>query len=167
MAPTLFWTARHETEQSEARQDRRRKEIQVMTAGLWVLQRRASERNAEHAFLAVSSLLFAVSMTVTIVWGGSMSAMDGMRMPGGWTMSMAWIRMPEQPWASAAASWLGMWVVMMAAMMLPSLVPMLLRYCEAVTTAAGTRLGLLTALVGTGYFCVWTLVGMAAHAANE
>jgi len=162
MAPTLFWTARHETEQSEARQDRRPKEIQVMTAGLWVLQRRASERNAEHAFLAVSSLLFAASATLTIVWCDSMSAMGGMLMPGGWTMSMAWMRMPGQTWAGAAGSSLGMWVVMMVAMMLPSLVPMLWRHREAVTRAAESRLGLLTALVGLGYFYVWTLFGIVA-----
>ena len=119
-----------------------------MTAGLWIVRRRASERNAEHAVLAVTSLLFAASTTLTIVWCASMSAMGGMPMPGGWTMSMAWMRMPEQTWAGAAASSLGMWVVMMVAMMLPSLVPMLLRYREAVTRAAETRLGLLTALVG-------------------
>jgi predicted metal-binding membrane protein len=51
---------------------------------------------------------------------------------------------------------------MMIAMMLPSLIPMLLRYREAVTSAAETRLGLLTALVGMGYFCLWTLFGMVA-----
>ena len=133
-----------------------------MTAGLWILRRRDSERNAEHAVLAVSSLLFAASTTLTIVWCASMSAMGGMLMPGGWTMSMAWMRMPEQTWASAAASLLGMWVVMMVAMMLPSLVPMLWRYREAVACAAETRLGLLTALVGMGYVCVWTLAGMVA-----
>jgi predicted metal-binding membrane protein len=131
-----------------------------MAVGLWTLRRRTSERNAEDAVLAVSSLLFAASTTLTIVWGASMSAMGGMPMPGGWTMSMAWMRMPEQTWAAAAASWLGMWVVMMVAMMLPSFVPMLLRYREAVASAADTRLGLLTALVGTGYFCLWTLLGM-------
>jgi predicted metal-binding membrane protein len=134
----------------------------VMTAGLWILRRRDSERNAEHAVLAVSSLLFAASATLTIVWCAPMSAMGGMVMPGGWTMSMAWMRMPGQTWAGAAASLLGMWVVMMVAMMLPSLVPMLWRYREAVTSAAETRLGLLTALVSLGYFCVWTLVGMVA-----
>jgi hypothetical protein len=42
-----------------------------------------------------------------------------MPMPGGWTMSMAWMRMPGQTWPGAAASFLGMWVVMMVAMMLP------------------------------------------------
>ena len=34
-------------------------------------------------------------------------------MPGGWTMAMAWMRMPGQTWPGAAASFLGMWVVMM------------------------------------------------------
>ena len=55
-----------------------------------------------------------------------------------------------------------MWVVMMAAMMLPSLVPMLWRYRQAVGRTGETRLGRLTALVGVGYFFVWTVFGMAA-----
>jgi predicted metal-binding membrane protein len=91
-----------------------------------------------------------------------MSAMGDMPMPGGWTMSMAWMRMPGQTWLGAAASFLGMWVVMMVAMMLPSLVPMLWRYRRAVGRAGETRLGRLTALVGAGYFFVWTVLGMAA-----
>src|SRR2546430_16090798 len=83
-------------------------------------------------------------------------------MPGGWTMSMAWMRMPRQTWPGAAASFLGTWVVMMVAMMLPSLVPMLWRYRQAVGRTGETRLGGLTALVGVGYFFVWTLFGIAA-----
>ena len=83
---------------------------------------------ATSAFFGVSALLFAASAAVTIVWCASMSAMGEMAMPGGWTMSMAWMRMPGQTWPGAAASFLGMWVVMMVAMMLPSLVPMLWRY---------------------------------------
>src|SRR6185295_13994434 len=98
----------------------------------------------------------------TIVWSASMSAMGEMPMPGGWTMSMAWMRMPGQTWLGAAASFLGMWVAMMAAMMLPSLVPMLLRYRQAVGSAGEMRLGRLTALVGVAYFFVWTVFGMAA-----
>ena len=82
--------------------------------------------------LGVLALLFAASTAVTIVWCNSMSAMREMPMPGGWTMSMAWMRMPGQSWFSSAASFLGMWVVMMVAMMLPSLVAMLWRYREAV-----------------------------------
>src|SRR5262245_17027062 len=90
-----------------------------------------------------------------------MSAM-GMPMPGGWTMSMVWMRMPGQTWLGFATSFLGMWILMMVAMMLPSLVPMLRRYREAVGITGTTRLGPLTAIVGTGYFFVWTVVGMAA-----
>ena len=87
--------------------------------------------------------------------------MGGMTMPGGWTMSMAWMRMPGQTWAGAAASFLGMWSAMMVAMMLPSLAPMLSRYSEAINATAEERLGRLTGLVALGYFFVWTLFGMA------
>src|SRR5204862_2841045 len=45
-----------------------------------------------------------------------------------------------------------------------SLVPMLLRYRKAVAGTGETRLGLLTALVGAGYFSVWTVLGAAAFA---
>jgi predicted metal-binding membrane protein len=93
-----------------------------------------------------------------------MPAMGGMPMPGGWTMSMAWMRMPGQSWAGAAVSFLGMWTAMMAAMMLPSLVPMLRHYRQAVGGAGAGRLGRLTVLAGAGYFLVWTAVGMAAFA---
>ncbi len=119
-------------------------------------------RASQRAFFAVSALLFAASAVVTIAWCTSMSAMGGMPMPGGWTMSMAWVRTPGRTWPGAAASFLGMWVVMMAAMMLPSLVPMLWRYRQAVGGTDAARLGRLTALAGLGYFLVWTMVGMAA-----
>jgi predicted metal-binding membrane protein len=122
----------------------------------------ASERAFQRAFFGVSALLFAVSAALTTVWCASMSAMGEMPMPGGWTMSMAWMRMPGQTWPVAVASFLGMWVVMMVAMMLPSLVPMLWRYRQAVGRTGETRLGPLTALVGVGYFLVWTVFGMAA-----
>jgi predicted metal-binding membrane protein len=108
------------------------------------------------------ALIFTASAAGTIAWCASMSAMGGMPMPGGWTMSMAWMRMPGQTWPGAAASFLGMWVVMMVAMMLPSLAPMLLRYRQAVSRTGDTRLGWLTALVSAGYFFVWTVFGMAA-----
>src|SRR5258707_8669744 len=121
----------------------------------------AIERASQQAFLGVSALLFAASAAVTIVWCASMSAMGDMSMPGGWTMSMAWMRMPGQTWPVAAASFLSMWVVMMVAMMLPSLVPMLRRYRQAVGSTGETRLGRLTALVSVGYFFVWTVFGMA------
>jgi predicted metal-binding membrane protein len=140
----------------------------------------ASERASQHAFLGIAALLsaWAASAAVTIVWCASMSAMGEMPMPGGWTMSMAWMRMPGQTWPGAAASFFGMWVVMMVAMMLPSLVPMLWRYrqvvgrtaasakatascAEATRRRGGTRLDWLTAIVGVGYFCVWSVFGVA------
>ncbi|MGO9627329.1 MAG: DUF2182 domain-containing protein [Steroidobacteraceae bacterium] len=121
-----------------------------------------SVRASEQAFFGVLALLFAVSAALTIAWCASMSAMGEMLMPGGWTMSMAWMRMPGETWLSTATSFLGMWIVMMMAMMLPSLVPMLRRYRLAVDRTSETRLGRLTALVGVGYFFVWTVFGMAA-----
>jgi predicted metal-binding membrane protein len=119
-------------------------------------------RASQQAFFGATALLFAVSAAVTIASCESMSAMGGMAMPGGWTMSMAWMRMPGQTWFAAAASFIAMWVVMMVAMMLPSLVPMLLRYRVAVGRAGEPRLGRLTAIVGAAYFSVWTVVGIAA-----
>jgi predicted metal-binding membrane protein len=116
------------------------------------------------AFFGFSALLFAASAALAILWCGSMSAMGGMPMPGGWTLSMAWMRMPGQTWPGAAASFLGMWVVMMVAMMLPSLLPMLWRYRQVVGSAGAARLSRLTLLVSVGYFSVWTVLGLAVFA---
>jgi len=124
---------------------------------------RAAERTSYHAFVGVSALLFAASATLTIIWCTVMSAMRGMPMPGGWVMSMVWMRMPGQTWPEAAASFLGMWVVMMTAMMLPSLAPMLWRYRRAVGSTSEARKAWLTTLVGGGYMFVWTLFGMAVY----
>jgi predicted metal-binding membrane protein len=88
--------------------------------------------------------------------------MGGMAMPGGWTMSMAWMRMPGHTWSAAATSFLGMWVVVMVPMMLPVLVPMVRSYRAALTTASTTRRRWLTVIVATGYFVVWTAIGAVA-----
>lgn len=124
------------------------------------LRRKVSEQPSQQGFLAASALLFAASAALTILCCRSMSSMGEMPMPGGWNMSMAWMRMPEQTWPEAAASFLGMWVVMMVAMMLPSLIPMLQRYRQAVDSTSEMRLDGLTALVGIGYFSVWTVFGI-------
>ena len=91
-----------------------------------------------------------------------MSAMGEMLMPGDWSMSMTWMRMPGQTWPGMAAMFIGMWVVMMVAMMLPSVASMLWSYHEAVGKARIPRPGWLTALAGVGYFFVWTVFGLAA-----
>lgn len=119
------------------------------------------ERSSHHAFFGTSALLFAASAALTVAWCGSMSSMGNMPMPGGWGMSMTWMRVPGQTWSGAAASFLAMWIVMMLAMMLPSLVPMLRRYRQAIAGKSPARLGGLTAIVGAGYFLVWTLAGLA------
>ena len=119
------------------------------------------KRASERTFFGVSLALFTLSASVTIVWCASMSTMGTMPMPGGWTMSMTWMRMSGQTWSGLAASFLGMWVVMMIAMMLPSLIPTLRRYRQAIGGTRETPLNWLTVLVGVGYFFVWTLFGVA------
>src|SRR4051812_7564996 len=84
-----------------------------------------------------------------------------MLMPGGWKMSMMWMRMPGQTWPDAAASFLAMWIVMMTVMMLPSLVPMLHRYRAAIGTTGAARAAALTTVVGAGYVFVWAALGLA------
>jgi predicted metal-binding membrane protein len=126
------------------------------------------ERNSERAFYGAAALLFAASAVGTVIACHGMitpegSAMTGMEMSGGWTMSMAWMRMPGQSWAGAAVAFIGMWILMMTAMMLPALVPMLRRYRRGVC-AVGARRDRLTAVVGLGYLFVWTLLGAAAFA---
>lgn len=106
--------------------------------------------SSERAFLATSALLFVASAAGTIVLCRSMSG--GMAMAGGWTMSMAWMRMPKQTWLGAAAMFTLMWMTMMVAMMLPSLAP-ILRHLR------GRRW-----LVAAAYFFIWTIFGVVAYA---
>jgi predicted metal-binding membrane protein len=101
---------------------------------------------SDRAFLGVAALLFAGSAAATI----ALSARAGTPICGGGTM--AWPPLP------GAASFLIMWVAMTAAMMLPSLMPVLWRYRRAL---GGPECDRLTALVGAGYFCVWTAIGLA------
>jgi predicted metal-binding membrane protein len=102
-------------------------------------------------------LLFAGSAALTFAWCRSMSNMGGMPMPGGWTMSMMWMRMPGQTWPGMTASFLIMWIVMTAAMMLPSFTPMLRAY-ETGVKERNDRVPPLAA-VCAGYLAVWTSLG--------
>lgn len=119
-----------------------------------------SERSSERVFLGVSALLFVVSAALTTLWCESMPPMGGMPMPGGWTMSMTWMRMPGQTWPMAAASFVAMWLVMMMAMMLPSLLPLLRRHRECLARQGETHIDRLTALIGLAYFSVWTVLAI-------
>jgi len=121
------------------------------------------ERASQQVFFGTSAVLFVGSTGLTLTLCSSMTAMGKMPMPGGWTMSMTWMRMPGQTWAGAGISFLGMWLVMMIAMMLPSLAPMLSRYRRVLGAVSERRLGWLTVIVATGYFFIWTLFGMAVY----
>jgi len=122
-----------------------------------------AERTARLVWSAAAVVLIILSGAVTIRWCAAMGGMGSMPMPGHWSMSMLWMRMPGQSWLAATAGFLGMWLVMMVAMMLPSFVPMAWRYRQAVRGSGtpGQRLGLLT-LMGAGYLLVWALLGLAA-----
>jgi len=100
----------------------------------------------------LAALLFVGSAAVTVTWCASMTGMAGMDMPGGWTMSMTWMRMPGQSWPGAALTFLGMWTVMMVAMMLPALTPAV----RGFPPAMGAR-------VAAAYFAVWISFGLAAY----
>jgi len=120
---------------------------------------------SERPLLAVGAGVFLASALGTVAWCGAMAG--GMPMPGGWNMSMAWMRMSGQSWPAAFAMFLGMWIVMMVAMMTPALVPMLLLDRAAArggTTGVSARqLRVRTALVAAGYFATWTAFGAAAY----
>jgi len=79
------------------------------------------------------------------------SMKTSMPMPGGWSMSMAWMRMPGQTWLGAAAMFVAMWSVMMIAMMMPAIAPLL---------AIQRR---FAAVAGAAYFLVWSVVGVLLY----
>ena len=115
-------------------------------------------RAPDPLFFGAAALLFVASAIATIIDCTAMPTME-MPMPGGWNMSMAWMRMPGQGWLGAAAAFLGMWMTMMAAMMLPSLVPMLRRYRQSLMVTSRLRMNGLTALAALAYFFIWAAFG--------
>jgi predicted metal-binding membrane protein len=106
---------------------------------------------SSRGFIVAAALLFFGSTAVTLAWCGSMTAMPCLHMP--------WMRMPEQSWWSATATFVGMWAVMMVAMMMPALTPALLRFRQATGLRDAARLDALTALAACGYFSIWTVAG--------
>jgi predicted metal-binding membrane protein len=115
-------------------------------------------------FYAVVALVFAASVAATVYFCVSMSG--GMDMPGGWTMSMMWMRMPGQTWAGSAAMFLLIWLAMMVAMMLPSALPILLSHRQALYAQSETRVGMPTMMLAGGYFFVWLVIGALVYVAG-
>ena len=120
-----------------------------------------SPRHSSARLYATAVAVFLATAGLTLWSARSMSAT--MPMPGGWRMSMMWMRMAGQSWGAAAAVFILMWAAMMVAMMLPSTLPMLLLYRRAVAFRGEAHLGACTWAMAGGYFAVWTLFGAAAY----
>ena len=88
-----------------------------------------------------------------------------MPMPGGWSMSMAWMSMGSQSLLAHTAMFLLMWTAMMIAMMLPSVMPAVLlhRQMIKVRVERGVRNSGSHALMLAGYFSVWVAFGAVAY----
>ena len=115
-------------------------------------------------FFVVCAVAFGGSAAATVEFCRSMAGR--MEMPGGWEISMTWVRMPGQSWTASAMMFTLMWLPMMVAMMLPALIPALRQYRTAFWGNGTTALGPLTAVVSAGYFSVWTVFGIVVFAAG-
>ena len=113
-------------------------------------------QNRDVRLCGVTALTFIASVAATVAWCKSMAAMPGMDMPGGWTMTMTWMRLPGQTWLEAGGTFLAMWTVMMVAMMLPVFAPELHRFRRA----ARRSRAMPTIGFAAGYFGVWAAVGL-------
>jgi predicted metal-binding membrane protein len=105
--------------------------------------------------------VWAVSLLATMAMLRSMGG--GMPMPGGWTMSMMWMRMPGQSWAGAITMFLAMWTAMMVAMMLPSAYPMLRNFRRFRDPKGRLGRGAATVWMAAGYFTTWSVVGLVVY----
>ena len=103
-------------------------------------------------FIVICVVAFIASVSTTVYFINSMG--DEMTMPGGWKMSMMWMRMPGQTWFSSALSFLLMWLAMMVAMMIPSAVPMFLKT---------QRQWLSLCYMAFGYFSIWLIAGFGIY----
>src|SRR5215468_11678083 len=119
-----------------------------------------TEKSVEHVasapraeFIAACAVAFVASVSATIYFCRSMCC--EMEMPGGWTMSMMWMRMPGQTWTASAISFQLMWLAMMVAMMLPSALPMFLNTRRAPVSLS---------VMASGYFAVWLAAGVGIYA---
>ena len=113
-------------------------------------------------FYLATTLVFLASLGATLYLVSSMAG--GMDMPGGWRMSMMWMRMPGQSWGESASMFLFMWLAMMLAMMIPSMMGKLNQFHRSLVWRRADHPALSTALVATGYFSVWTAVGAGVYA---
>ena len=114
--------------------------------------------------LVIATLVTIAAWVFTIYGASSMSS--AMPMPGGWSMSMAWMSMGQQSPLAHAAMFLTMWAVMMVAMMLPSVMPAVLLHRRLIDArvARGNRAAASHLLLLAGYFSIWVAFGAVAYA---
>lgn len=103
-------------------------------------------------FIVVCVVAFVAGVSATAYFMGSMGY--EMKMPGGWKMSMMWMRMPGQTWFLSTLSFLLMWLAMMVAMMTPSALPMFLKT---------RRQWLSLCYMASGYFTIWLIAGFGIY----
>jgi predicted metal-binding membrane protein len=120
--------------------------------------------SAQIKLIAAAAITTVAAWAYTISTAGAMAS--AMPMPGGWSMSMAWMSMGNQPPAAHAAMFLVMWAVMMIAMMLPSVMPAVLLHQRLIDsrTQRGDRRAGSHVLLLAGYFVVWMAFGALAYA---
>jgi predicted metal-binding membrane protein len=104
-------------------------------------------------FIVVCVFTFIAGVSATVYFCGSMCC--DMEMPGGWTMSMMWMRMPGQTWLASTLGFILMWLAMMVSMMLPSALPMFLKTRRQWTSLC---------LMASGYFSIWLIAGVGIYA---
>jgi predicted metal-binding membrane protein len=113
-------------------------------------------------FLLACATLFVLAAAGTVYFCRTMSG--GMDMPGGWTMSMAWMPMPGCGWIASGAMFLLMWLAMMVAMMLPSTLPMLLKLRLSSARTEHHNFEARALFAAAGYFLIWILIGIVVYA---
>ena len=114
--------------------------------------------------IIIPAIVTIAAWAYTISSANAMSST--MPMPGGWSMSMAWMSMGQQSLLAHATMFLIMWSVMMVAMMLPSVMPAVLLHRRLIQSRLerGDRAAGSHALLLAGYFFVWLLFGAVAYA---
>jgi len=115
-----------------------------------------------HRFHLTAVAVFALCAAATLYFWRAMSA--SMPMPGGWQMSMAWMRMGS--WLAATVMFCLMWLAMMVFMMLPSSVPVLMLVRRTAEFRGESHPEALSWTVAAGYFLAWSGFGLLAYAAG-